>query len=70
MFWYAHHVFGSTRISHYLFQAETLDRNFEKPLRQHLETYRTIVTVRVHLNLSLSLLQLSFRSDHPLMSAH
>ena len=27
-------------------QAETLDKKFERPLRQHLETYRTIVTVR------------------------
>lgn len=26
-------------------QAETLDKQFEKPLRQHLENYRTIVTV-------------------------
>jgi len=25
---------------------ETVDKNFEKPLRQHLETYRTIVTDR------------------------
>ena len=27
-------------------QSETLDKNFEKPLRQHLDTYRTIVNVR------------------------
>lgn len=27
-------------------QAETLDKQFEKPLRQHLEDYRTVVTVR------------------------
>jgi hypothetical protein len=26
-------------------QAETLDKKFEKPLRQHLDTYRAIVTV-------------------------
>ena len=27
-------------------QADTLDKQFEKPLRQHLESYRSIVTVR------------------------
>lgn len=27
-------------------QAETLDKSFEKPLRQHLDTYKTIVHVR------------------------
>jgi len=26
-------------------QAETLDKKFEKPLRQHLDTYKTIVNV-------------------------
>ena len=26
-------------------QAETLDKQFEKPLRQHMENYRTVVTV-------------------------
>lgn len=26
-------------------QADTLDRKFEKPLRQHLENYRTVVHV-------------------------
>lgn len=30
-------------------QADTLDKNFEKPLRQHLETYKTIVNVRTSL---------------------
>jgi len=28
-----------------LFQSETLDKQFEKPLRQHLDTYRVIVNV-------------------------
>ncbi|KAJ3867861.1 hypothetical protein EV359DRAFT_33565 [Lentinula novae-zelandiae] len=37
-----HHLIGN----HMHVLAETLDRNFEKPLRQHLETYRTIVTER------------------------
>jgi len=27
------------------FQSETLDKQFEKPLRQHLDTYRVIVNV-------------------------
>jgi hypothetical protein len=27
-------------------QAESLDKSFEKPLRQHLDTYKTIVNVR------------------------
>ncbi|KAJ3729077.1 hypothetical protein DFJ43DRAFT_501878 [Lentinula guzmanii] len=37
-----HHLIGN----HMHVLAETLDKNFEKPLRQHLETYRTIVTER------------------------
>ncbi|KAF5370013.1 hypothetical protein D9758_001265 [Tetrapyrgos nigripes] len=37
-----HHLFGN----HYHVLAETLDRNFEKPLRQHFDTYRTIMTER------------------------
>ncbi|KAK2466516.1 hypothetical protein APHAL10511_002158 [Amanita phalloides] len=37
-----HHLIGNQW--HVL--AETLDRNFEKPMRQHLETYRTIVMER------------------------
>ncbi|KAF9076411.1 hypothetical protein BDP27DRAFT_1379955 [Rhodocollybia butyracea] len=37
-----HHLIGN----HYHVLAETLDRNFEKPLRQHLDTYRAIVTER------------------------
>ncbi|KAF9263634.1 hypothetical protein L218DRAFT_959164 [Marasmius fiardii PR-910] len=37
-----HHLIGN----HYHVLAETLDTNFEKPLRQHLETYRTIVNER------------------------
>lgn len=28
-----------------ILQAETLDKKFEKPLRQHLDTYKTIVNV-------------------------
>ena len=31
---------------HYL-QADTIDKTFEKPLRQHLDTYKTIVNVRL-----------------------
>ena len=30
-------------------QAETLDKQFEKPLRQHLENYRYVVNVRIPL---------------------
>jgi hypothetical protein len=30
----------------WVYQAETVDKKFERPLRQHLETYRTIVAVR------------------------
>jgi len=37
-----HHLIGN----HWHVLAETLDKNFEKPLRQHLEAYRTIVTER------------------------
>ncbi|KAG7097274.1 hypothetical protein E1B28_004640 [Marasmius oreades] len=37
-----HHLIGN----HYHVLAATLDTNFEKPLRQHLETYRTIVNER------------------------
>ncbi|KIK65494.1 hypothetical protein GYMLUDRAFT_56198 [Collybiopsis luxurians FD-317 M1] len=37
-----HHLIGN----HYHVLAETLDKKFEKPLRQHLENYRTIVTER------------------------
>ncbi|KAK7060314.1 hypothetical protein VNI00_001079 [Paramarasmius palmivorus] len=37
-----HHLVGN----HYHVLSETLDKNFEKPLRQHLDTYRTIVTER------------------------
>ncbi|KII95788.1 hypothetical protein PLICRDRAFT_96537 [Plicaturopsis crispa FD-325 SS-3] len=37
-----HHLIGN----HWHVLAETLDKNFEKPLRQHLETYRTIVNER------------------------
>ncbi|KAJ6629212.1 hypothetical protein B0H10DRAFT_2160657 [Mycena sp. CBHHK59/15] len=37
-----HHLIGN----HWHVLAETLDKNFEKPLRQHLETYRAIVTER------------------------
>lgn len=29
-------------------QAETLDKQVEKPLRSHLETYRTVVNVRLN----------------------
>lgn len=39
------HPFREARLIHPPFKAETLDKNFEKPLRQHLETYKTIVTV-------------------------
>ncbi|XP_006459887.1 hypothetical protein AGABI2DRAFT_59424, partial [Agaricus bisporus var. bisporus H97] len=37
-----HHLIGN--LWHVL--AETLDKNFEKPLRQHLDTYKTIVNER------------------------
>ncbi|TFY72505.1 hypothetical protein EVG20_g502 [Dentipellis fragilis] len=37
-----HHLIGN----HWAVLAETLNANFEKPLRQHLETYRTIVNER------------------------
>ncbi|KAH9943111.1 uncharacterized protein BXZ73DRAFT_40812 [Epithele typhae] len=37
-----HHLMGN----HYHVMAETLDKQFEKPLRQHLENYRTVVTDR------------------------
>ncbi|KIO13018.1 hypothetical protein M404DRAFT_123557 [Pisolithus tinctorius Marx 270] len=37
-----HHLVGN----HWHVLAETLDKNFEKPLRQHLDTYRTIVHER------------------------
>ncbi|PCH41392.1 hypothetical protein WOLCODRAFT_100459 [Wolfiporia cocos MD-104 SS10] len=37
-----HHLMSN----HYHVLAETLDKQFEKPLRQHLENYRTIVTER------------------------
>ncbi|KAI6047126.1 hypothetical protein EDC04DRAFT_2556514 [Pisolithus marmoratus] len=37
-----HHLVGN----HWHVLAETLDKKFEKPLRQHLDTYRTIVNER------------------------
>lgn len=37
-----HHLINN----HFHVLAETLDKQFEKPLRQHLENYRTIVTER------------------------
>jgi len=37
-----HHLMSN----HFHVLAETLDKQFEKPLRQHLENYRTIVTER------------------------
>ncbi|KAL0580767.1 hypothetical protein V5O48_001232 [Marasmius crinis-equi] len=37
-----HHLIGN----HYHVLSETLDTNFEKPLRQHLDTYRSIVNER------------------------
>ncbi|KAG1892700.1 hypothetical protein F4604DRAFT_1564956 [Suillus subluteus] len=37
-----HHLIGN----HWHVLAETLDKSFEKPLRQHLDTYRTIVNER------------------------
>ncbi|KAJ7047589.1 hypothetical protein C8F04DRAFT_13670 [Mycena alexandri] len=37
-----HHLIGN----HWHVLAETLDKNFEKPLRSHLDTYRTIVAER------------------------
>ena len=40
-------TFGLSRSSLTPVQAETLDKKFEKPLRQHLDTYRAVVTVRV-----------------------
>ena len=39
-------TFEPSRSSLTPMQAETLDKKFEKPLRQHLDTYRAIVTVR------------------------
>jgi hypothetical protein len=35
-------------------QSETLDKQFEKPLRQHLDTYRSIVHVRALLLVSIT----------------
>ncbi|THV03321.1 hypothetical protein K435DRAFT_747984 [Dendrothele bispora CBS 962.96] len=37
-----HHLIGN----HYHVLAETLDKKFEKPLRQHFDTYRSIMTDR------------------------
>ncbi|KAF9246980.1 hypothetical protein BU15DRAFT_69827 [Melanogaster broomeanus] len=37
-----HHLIGN----HWHVLAETLDKSFEKPLRQHLDTYKTIVNER------------------------
>ncbi|KAJ8086364.1 hypothetical protein PM082_005187 [Marasmius tenuissimus] len=37
-----HHLIGN----HYHVLAETLDKNFEKPLRQHLDTYKSIANER------------------------
>ncbi|KAJ6599292.1 hypothetical protein DFH09DRAFT_31488 [Mycena vulgaris] len=37
-----HHLIGN----HWHVLAETLDKKFEKPLRQHMDTYRTIVSER------------------------
>ncbi|CAL1702330.1 unnamed protein product [Somion occarium] len=37
-----HHLMGN----HWHLMAETLDKQFEKPLRQHVEEYKTIVTDR------------------------
>ncbi|KAJ7117379.1 hypothetical protein C8R43DRAFT_1091176 [Mycena crocata] len=37
-----HHLIGN----HWHVLAETLDKKFEKPLRQHMDTYRTIVAER------------------------
>ncbi|KAI0080744.1 hypothetical protein K474DRAFT_1657576 [Panus rudis PR-1116 ss-1] len=37
-----HHLMGN----HWHLMAETLDKQFEKPLRQHFENYRTVVTER------------------------
>ncbi|KAI0722953.1 hypothetical protein C8Q76DRAFT_793945 [Earliella scabrosa] len=37
-----HHLMSN----HFHVMAETLDKQFEKPLRQHLENYRTVVTER------------------------
>lgn len=33
------------RSANHKLQSEALDKNFEKPLRQHLENYRTVVNV-------------------------
>ncbi|PSR73673.1 hypothetical protein PHLCEN_2v10592 [Hermanssonia centrifuga] len=37
-----HHLMGN----HWHLMADTLDKQFEKPLRQHLDNYRTVVTER------------------------
>lgn len=42
-----------------LTQAESLDKSFEKPLRQHLDTYKTIVHVRRLIRLSDGLIHFS-----------
>lgn len=46
MSWYVTRALHVPRIPTVSSQSETLDKSFEKPLRQHLETYRTIVHVR------------------------
>ena len=42
MSWYVLHS-SRPRIRRQASQSETLDKNFERPLRRHLETYRTII---------------------------
>ena len=39
-----------TRFS--IFQADSLDRKFEKPLRNHLDGYKTVVAVSIPVNLT------------------
>jgi len=45
MYWCVESSNYPREILEHVHQAETIDKKFEKPLRQHLETYRTIVTV-------------------------
>jgi len=37
----------------YVLQADSLDRKFEKPLKHHLDGYKTVVAVSISLQISL-----------------
>jgi hypothetical protein len=38
-----------------VFQADSLDRKFERPLRHHLDGYKTVVAVSIRSNLSATI---------------